>query len=64
MSSKLRWSGHEGTRVLREDELDAVNGGVEGYPGLPPGSVINISPFGGTFDLQWVLVGATGHLPR
>jgi hypothetical protein len=41
-------------------------GGVEGYPGLPFGTRINVSPWGQTtpFDLQWALVGATGHLPR
>jgi hypothetical protein len=26
------------TRVLRDDELDAVAGGIEGYPGLFPGT--------------------------
>ena len=53
------------TRVLTDEELDEVTGGTEGYPGLPPGASINVSPFGrGTFDLQWTLVGATGHLPR
>ena len=54
------------TRLLQGDELDAVAGGVEGYPGLPLGTSINISPWGMTtpFDLQWALVGARGTLPR
>jgi hypothetical protein len=53
-------------RELQTDELAAVSGGTEGYPGLHLGTNINISPWGLTtpFDLQWVLVGATGHLPR
>ena len=52
-------------RELHDSELEAVGGGVEGYPGLPLGTSINVSPWGLTtpFDLQWVLVGATGHLP-
>ena len=56
----------QGTRVLQDDELDAVTGGNIGYPGLPPGTNINVSPWGLTtpFDLQWALVGATGTLPR
>ena len=54
----------QSTRALRADELDAVTGGTEGYPGLPLGTSINISPWGQTtpFDLKWVLVGMTGHL--
>ena len=53
-------------RVLQDDQLDAVNGGNIGYPGLPLGTNINVSPWGLTtpFDLQWALVGATGTLPR
>jgi hypothetical protein len=53
-------------RELHDNELDAVFGGNEGYPGLPLGTNINVSPWGLTtpFDLQWALVGATGHLPR
>ena len=35
------------TRVLRDDELDAVAGGIEGYPGLFPGQTINLSPWVG-----------------
>jgi hypothetical protein len=56
----------QGTRVLQDDELDAVTDGTIGYPGLPLGTNINISPWGLTtpFDLQWALVGATGTLPR
>jgi hypothetical protein len=55
----------QGTGMLQDDELDAVTGGTEGYPGLPPGTSINISPWSNhSFDLQWQLVGATGHLPR
>jgi hypothetical protein len=51
-------------RELKDDELDAVSGGTEGYPGLPLGTNINVSPWGLTtpFDLKWALVGATGHL--
>jgi hypothetical protein len=51
-------------RELQDDELDAVSGGTEGYPGLPLGTNINVSPWGLTtpFDLKWALVGATGHL--
>jgi hypothetical protein len=58
--------GRAQNRELRDDELDAVAGGTEGYPGLPLGTSINISPWGLTtpFDLQWALVGATGTLPR
>jgi hypothetical protein len=48
-------------RELRDDELDAVSGGNEGYPGLPLGTNINVSPWGGLS--LWDLVGATGHLP-
>jgi hypothetical protein len=56
----------QGTRVLQDDQLDAVNGGNIGYPGLPLGTNINVSPWGLTtpFDLQWALIGATGTLPR
>lgn len=51
-------------RELTATELDAVSGGTEGYPGLPLGTNINVSPWSsGPFDRQWVLVGATGHLP-
>ena len=48
-------------RELRDDELDAVAGGNEGYPGLPLGSNINVSRWGGLS--LWDYVGATGHLP-
>ena len=48
-------------RELRDDELDAVSGGTEGFPGLPLGSNINVSPWGGLS--LWDYVGATGHLP-
>ena len=51
-------------RELRDDELDAVSGGIEGYPGLFPGQTINLSPWGRSFDWQWDLVGATGTLTR
>ena len=65
MSKQLAASFDRSTRVLTDGELDVVTGGLEGYPGLPPGASINISPFAsGPFDRQWVLVGATGHLPR
>ena len=51
--------------LLRDEQLDAVTGGTEGFPGLPLGTNINMSPWsGGPFDRMWVLVGATGHLPR
>ena len=50
------------TRVLQDNELDAVAGGTEGYPG-PLGTSINLSPWGRSFDWIWDLVGATGHLP-
>ena len=30
-------------RELRDDELGAVAGGTEGFPGLPLGSNINVS---------------------
>ena len=43
-------------RELRDDELGAVSGGNQGYPGLPLGSNINV------FGLSlWDYVGATGH---
>jgi hypothetical protein len=53
-------------RELTTTELEVVAGGTEGYPGLPLGTNINVSPWGLTtpFDLQWALVGATGTLPR
>jgi len=51
------------SRELNDNELNAVAGGVEGYPGLAPGQTINLSPFGRSFDWMWDLVGATGHLP-
>ena len=51
-------------RELQDNELNAVTGGTEGYPGLPLGTTINVSPWSnGPFDRQWVLVGATGTLP-
>ncbi len=66
MSKYLTSSVDHGMRVLHGDELDAVTGGTAGYPGIPLGTNINVSPWGMTtpFDLQWALVGATGHLPR
>jgi hypothetical protein len=66
MEMEMRKSVEQGTRVLNDEELDAVIGGNIGYPGLPLGTNINVSPWGMTtpFDLQWVLVGATGTLPR
>lgn len=57
-------SFEQDTRMLRDDELDAVAGGIEGYPGLFPGQTINLSPWGRPFDWQWELVGATGTLTR
>ena len=52
------------THELSDHELEAVVGGTEGFPGLAPGQSINLSPFGGSFDKMWDLVGATGTLPR
>jgi hypothetical protein len=52
------------SRLLRDEELDTVVGGTEGYPGLPLGTSLNTSIWSRHFDFQWVLVGATGHLPR
>ena len=52
------------SRLLRDEELDTVVGGTEGYPGLPLGTNLNTSIWSRPFDFQWVLVGATGHLPR
>jgi hypothetical protein len=63
MSKQSAVSSDRSMPVLTDDELDGVTGGTEGYPGLPPGTSINVSPFGyGPFDRQWALVGATGHL--
>jgi hypothetical protein len=55
-----------GLHGLTDDQIDAVTGAAPGYPGLPFGTRINVSPWGQTtpFDLQWELVGATGTLPR
>ncbi len=50
--------------LLRRDELAAVAGGTEGFPGLPLGTTINLSPWGRSFDWMWDLVGATGTVPR
>jgi hypothetical protein len=63
-TSNLGRATHD--RELLDNELNTVTGGTEGYPGLPLGTSINVSPWGLTtpFDLQWALVGATGHLPR
>lgn len=56
---------NQDVRALQDNELDAVNGGTPGFPGLPLGTNINISPWSNrAFYLQWDLVGATGHLPR
>jgi hypothetical protein len=65
MSKHLTSSIDQAARLLRDDELDVVAGGTPGFPGLPLGTNINISPWSnGSFDLLWDLVGATGHLPR
>jgi hypothetical protein len=65
MSDQSAMSLDQSPRVLTDDELHGVIGGTEGYPGLPFGTSINVSPFAqGPFDRQWALVGATGHLPR
>ena len=57
MSESFGLSEEQGTRVLQERELDSVTGGNIGYPGLPLGTNINVSPWGLTtpFDLQWAL---------
>ena len=52
------------SRLLRDEELDTVVGGTEGYPGLPLGTNLNTSIWSRPLDFQWVLVGATGHLPH
>lgn len=64
MSKPAASSLDQGTRILSDGELDFVSGGTEGYPGLPLGTRINTSLWGmtGSFDQQWVMVGATGHL--
>jgi hypothetical protein len=65
MSEDFNVLATSGADLLGDEHLDAVTGGTEGYPGLPPGTSINISPWSNRpFDLQWALVGATGHLPR
>jgi hypothetical protein len=49
-------------RLLRDDELDVVMGGVSaGYGSLA--TRINVSPFMPVGDPAWELVGVTG-LPR
>jgi hypothetical protein len=52
------------SRLLRDEELDTVVGGTEGYPGIPLGTNLNTSIWSRPLDFGWVLVGATGHLPR
>ena len=63
---ELRFKRRARHACMQERELDSVTGGNIGYPGLPLGTNINVSPWGLTtpFDLQWALVGATGTLPR
>jgi hypothetical protein len=59
----MRHNVEQDTRALHDNELNAVAGGTEGFPGLPLGTSINMSPFGRSFDWMWDYVGATGHLP-
>lgn len=60
-----RRSVSDAATTLGDDVLEAVAGGTEGFPGLPLGTRINVSPWGsGAFNRQWDLVGATGHLPN
>ena len=44
-------------RELRDDELGAVSGGNEGFPGLPLGSNINVF---GLMGLRWRYRPSTG----
>ena len=46
-------------RELRDDELGAVSGGNEGYPGLPLGSNINVFGFE-PVGLRWRHRPSTG----
>ena len=63
MSKYSTAAAKQDTRLLRNDELDAVAGGT--YPGLPLGTNLNVSIWSDRpFDFQWVLVGATGTVPR
>ena len=66
MSESFGSSEEHGTRVCKSESSILLPGGNIGYPGLPLGTNINVSPWGLTtpFDLQWALVGATGTLPR
>ncbi len=64
MSEHLNQLTDANARVLRDQDLDTVVGGTEGYPGLPLGTSLNTSIWSRPFDFHWVLVGATGHLPR
>jgi hypothetical protein len=65
MSKDLNALANLGADPLRDEDLDVVAGGTPGYPGLPLGTNINISPWSNRpFDYQWALVGATGQTPR
>jgi hypothetical protein len=65
MSKDLKAPANLGADLLPDEHLDAVVGGTPGYPGLPLGTNINVSPWSNRpFDFQWALVGATGQLPR
>lgn len=64
MSERLNQLTDSDLNLLRDQHLDTVVGGTEGYPGLPLGTTLNTSIWSRPFDFQWVLVGATGHLPR
>jgi hypothetical protein len=47
--------------LLQDESLDVVTAGNPGFPDLPLGTNINISPWS---NRAWSLVGATGTLPR
>ncbi len=65
MSKDLNALANLGADPLQDEHLDTVTGGTPGYPGLPLGTNINISPWSyRPFDFQWALVVATGGLPR
>jgi hypothetical protein len=52
------------SELLQDENLDAVTGGTPGFPGLPLGTNINVSPWSRGPWSQWDLVGATGTVPR
>ena len=63
MSERFESRSEVDAELLGDAQLDAVIGGNEGYPGLPLGTNIIVSPWSsGAFGAKWNLVGATGHL--